>query len=98
MEPIWIDALITIIAVTITLLVLVVVARGINHYLNKRTIALQDGYLFLQKGKRPIFFTDHIDANIWIKECSWAEVYWEVYSILDGEIKYLGNSRELTLI
>lgn len=96
-KPMWIDIASTVLVVTLVLGVLVFATRAINGYLNNDATTLQNGYLFVQKGKKPIFFSDHVGANIWIKQCNWAEMFWEVYAICDGEVKHLGNSKDLIL-
>ena len=93
----WIDIISTVVVVCLALTALSFGARAINCYLNSSATTLQDGYLFVQKGKKPIFFSDHAGANIWIKQCNWAEVFWEVYAICDGQVKHLGNSKDLIL-
>ena len=93
----WIDIISTVLVVCLALTALSFGARAINRYLNSNATTLQNGYLFVQKGKNPIFFSDHAGANIWIKQCNWAEVFWEVYAICDGQVKHLGNSRDLIL-
>lgn len=93
----WIDVASTVLVVMLVLLALVFAAKAINGYLNSDATTLQNGYLFVQKDKKPIFFGDHIGANIWIRRCNLAGVSWSVYAICDGEVKLLGNSKDLIL-
>lgn len=93
----WIDIISAVIVISLVLLFLTISAGAINKRLNSNATTLQNGYLFVQKGKNPIFFSDHAGANIWIKQCNWAEVFWEVYAICDGQVKHLGNSKDLIL-
>lgn len=93
----WLDIIISAVVLTGIIAGCCYISSLVKRALNSSSTVLQNGYLFVQRGKSPIFFSDHKGANIWIKECNWAEVYWEVYAIYDGQVKHLGNSKDLIL-
>lgn len=94
----WIDIISIVVVVFLALVALTFGARAINRYLKSSATTLQNGgYLFIKEGKNPIFFSDHAGANSWIKQCKQAEVFWDVYAISDGQVKHLGNSKDLIL-
>lgn len=93
----WLDIIISVVVVAGVIAACYYISSAFKRVLNSSSTVLQNGYLFVQKGKKPIFFSDHIGANIWIKQCSWAEMFWDVYAVCDGEVKHLGNSKDLIL-
>jgi len=93
----WLDIIISVVVVAGVIAACYYISSAFKRALNSSSTVLQNGYLFVHQSKKSIFFSDHVGANIWIKECSWAEVYWDVYALCDGQVKYLGNSKDLIL-
>ena len=56
------------------------------------------GMLLVKSGRKPIFFSDVKAADAFIKKCKPAGVFWEIYTIDDGEVKHLGSSEKLSSV
>jgi len=57
-----------------------------------------NGMLLVESGRKPIFFSDVKAADVFIKKCKLAGVFWEIYTIDDGEVKHLGSSEKLSSV
>jgi hypothetical protein len=91
------DIIMTVVVLLFVIALCYIVTTAFKSLFKSDSIVLSNGYLFAKEGKRPIYFTDNIAANFFIKECNWAEVYWDVYAICNGEVKHVGLSKDLIL-
>lgn len=54
--------------------------------------------ILVAPGKQPLYFDSSRAAEHFVKECSSTEVNWEVYTICNGKVINLGNSKDLKQI
>ena len=91
---------------TVGIITLLFAIIAITLYLLGKTIrptattllCKNNGMLLVKSGRKPIFFSDEKAADAFLKKCKPAGVFWEIYTIDDGEVKHLGSSEKLSSV
>lgn len=83
-------------AVIVLLAITALILYLLRKYIRPAVFTLQKNCCILvSEGKKPICFDSSKAAADFIKKCSSTEMYWEVFTIIDGQVINLGNSKDL---